>query len=71
MMQGDLQVVLCTSEIIIYTTYTVSKKSSATKCEAGFLVAAIERQDTTWCKQNVHFIAAAHIHLYRSEDSVF
>ena len=47
MMQGDLQVVLCTSEIIIYTTYTVSKKSSATKCEAGFLVAAIERQDTT------------------------
>jgi len=33
--------------------------------------AAIERRDTAWCKQNVHFIVIAHTHLYRSKDGVF
>jgi len=33
--------------------------------------AAIERRDTAWCKQDDRFIVLTHIHLYRSEGSVF
>ena len=43
----------------------------AALCILGPSGATIERRDTAWCKQNVRFIAAAHIHLYRSEDSMF
>jgi len=31
----------------------------------------IERRDTAWCKQDDRFIFLTHIHLYRSEGSVF